>query len=675
MRVILVCFFTFCSCFLITAQNNSRTTTIDSIIKLREYSANTNLSLHERFLYAQKASELSNVLGVDSTILMSNKNLSFFYMMTNDFKTYRNLNLDNLELAKKISDSLSIASVNYNLGYYHHAQQQNDSAYYYYSNAVEIYDKIQAERKLSSVLINIATIQQIENDFIGSEDNAIKAIEVLKKLPRSEDVLDDLWILYNLIGLNSFDLKNYDKSLDYHKKAVNIGNEMKDGVYNKLYSINNQALVYREIGDLSTSISLWENMLNKKNLFEEDPTFYALILENLAYTRFINDDKDINKIEHFFERAYKICDSLDDPVTKVGVTVSMSKFYQQLGDKNEAIKFAKETYNISREIEMNDLLLESLILLSELKQGEEGKAYLKEHIKLKDSLLTIERNVRNKFARIQLETDELEAENERISQQKMWLLIISAALLVTLFFLYIIITQRARNKELQFEQDQQKANEEIYNLMLSQQDKVDEARANEKKRISEELHDGVLGRLFGTRLSLDSLNFSEGKEAMQSRSSYIKELMTIENDIRKISHDLNTDFVSGSGFMDIVSELIEKQTKAYQLKSSFDYTDDINWEGVPNKTKINIYRIIQESLQNIYKHANANSVKISIQLKNNVICLLIIDDGDGFDVNKSKKGIGLKNINSRVNEVHGEAIFNSTLKEGTEVSIAIPYKN
>ncbi|MBO6630587.1 MAG: hypothetical protein JJ936_03335 [Psychroserpens sp.] len=127
--------------------------------------------------------------------------------------------------------------------------------------------------------------------------------------------------------------------------------------------------------------------------------------------------------------------------------------------------------------------------------------------------------------------------------------------------------------------------------------------------------------------------------------------------------------------MDIVSELIEKQTLAYQLSSSFDFTDDINWESIPNKTKINIYRIIQESLQNIYKHANANAVKISIQLKNNVICLSINDDGDGFDINKSKKGIGIKNINSRVNEVEGTAEFNSEINKGTEVLISIPYKN
>ena len=74
--------------------------------------------------------------------------------------------------------------------------------------------------------------------------------------------------------------------------------------------------------------------------------------------------------------------------------------------------------------------------------------------------------------------------------------------------IYIILAQRAKNKELKFAKQQQETNEEIYNLMLSQQDKVDEARALEKKRISEELHDGILGRLFGTRLSLDSLNMA-----------------------------------------------------------------------------------------------------------------------------------------------------------------------
>jgi signal transduction histidine kinase len=316
-----------------------------------------------------------------------------------------------------------------------------------------------------------------------------------------------------------------------------------------------------------------------------------------------------------------------------------------------------------------------MLLLSELNEGEKGKKFLKEHIHLNDSLLANERSFRNKFARIKFETEQIELENERISRERFWLLMISIVLITTLVLLYVVITQRAKNKELKFAQDQQKTNEEIYNLMLSQQDKVDEARAREKVRISQELHDGILGRLFGTRLSLDSLNFVEGKDAIFNRANYIKELKLIEEDIRKISHDLNTDFVSGSGFMDILTELIENQTQAYNLQHEFKFTDDINWEIVPNKTKINIYRIIQESMQNIYKHANASLVKISIQQKNNVICLTIIDDGDGFLVNKSKKGIGLKNIHSRVNEINGDVHFESELKSGTTITINIPYVN
>ena len=176
-----------------------------------------------------------------------------------------------------------------------------------------------------------------------------------------------------------------------------------------------------------------------------------------------------------------------------------------------------------------------MLLLSELNSGEEGKHYLNEHIKLSDSLLFKERSARNKFARIAFETDEIERENERITRERMWLMILSGGLILTGFLLYIIIAQRSRNKALKFKQSQQEANEEIYNLMLSQQDKVDEARANEKKRISQELHDGILGRLFGTRLSLDSLNFSEGKEAINKRSNYISDLKTIEDVITSYS--------------------------------------------------------------------------------------------------------------------------------------------
>ena len=122
----------------------------------------------------------------------------------------------------------------------------------------------------------------------------------------------------------------------------------------------------------------------------------------------------------------------------------------------------------------------------------------------------------------------------------------------------------------------------------------------------------------------------------------------------------------------IIKSLLEKQTKAYKLKYVLRNDDNIDWDSINNKTKIHYYRIIQESLQNIYKHANATEVHISFKQKNNVICLSISDNGSGFDVNKARKGIGLKNINSRVKEIQGELDIKSTMDSGTEIRIKTP---
>ena len=100
----------------------------------------------------------------------------------------------------------------------------------------------------------------------------------------------------------------------------------------------------------------------------------------------------------------------------------------------------------------------------------------------------------------------------------------------------------------------------------------------------------VLGRLFGTRLSLDSLNMATSEEAVKTRGRYIQDLKNIENDIRKVSHELNTDFISGSGFLDIIKTLLETQTKAYKLDYKFKCKDSINWDDISNKNKIHIYR-------------------------------------------------------------------------------------
>ncbi|SDG90298.1 tetratricopeptide repeat-containing sensor histidine kinase [Winogradskyella thalassocola] len=669
----LICLFLFGNAF----SQNHDSNQFDSIFKLRALSFDDNLSDSLRVVYAKKAIELSRKTSQDSTVLKSGRSLGILYDVLGQTDLWQQQNIRNLRLAYKLSDTLALAVANFNIGIAkQHYDVQYDSAFFYYRGALKYYDELGNTELVATLYSSIAHIQVKEKVYISSEENAIKALRLFNTLPKTESILDDIWIINNLLGLISAHLGRYTEALEYHSKAIDIANEMRNGEYNKTNSFHNQANVYIKLQNYEKAIELFNELIELRPVYEvEDPAFYPLIIDNLAYTKILAGHKDYDKISNMFYEAYEISTDLDYDIVKLAVTIDLSKFYKHLKVKDSTLKYAVKAYDLAKKISSTDILLESMVLLSELKEGEEGKRYLRDHIKLTDSLLYVERNVGNKFARIELETDQLVAENKQISKENLYLLILSIGLLVTAILVYILISQRAKNRKLKLIQVQQKANEDIYNLMLGQQDKVDEARAKEKTRVSKELHDGVLGGLFGVRLSLDSINFNEGKEAMMTRAKYISQLKTIEHDIRKISHELNTDFISGSSFIDIVTELIENQTQAYNLEHEFDYTDDIHWELVANKIKINIYRIIQESMQNIYKHANAKVISVCISLEKDLICLDIVDDGSGFDTSKSKKGIGLKNMSSRVSDINGTINFTSQSGTGTTVNVKIPYTN
>lgn len=663
--------FLFSANFIALGQNIS--SEADSLQILTEFAKSDKYTWKERTNFAKRLVQLSNNTKNDSLILKANRVLSRVYLLSGNYNPFVTINHTNIALAEKLKDTFASAIAHQNLGYYHHyIDTKYDSAYFYYNKAIKEYEKLDNKASVAEVLFSIADIQESEKDYVGSEENAIRAVKILVKLPESKNTIYKLWSLHNLLGIIALELKLNEKSLEYHEKALTFCDKMDDGVLNRLTSLNNIAYLYKQTEQYQKALDIYNDIIVNNELFDLDPTFYALIIDNIAFMEFKLGSQDDNRLLNMFQRAYKISDSLDDPITKMGVTIDLSKFYQDREIIDSALHYANETYKLAKEHTTNDILLEAMLVLADLNKGNKGKEYLLEHIQLNDSLLTNERSIRNKFARIEFETDEIERENERISRERMWLMGLSGVLIITLILLYIIISQRARNKELKLIQQQQEANEEIYNLMLSQQDKIDEARTVEKSRISQELHDGVLGRLFGTRLSLDSLNMNSNEEAVKTRGKYIDELKTIEDDIRKVSHDLSSDFVSGSGFIDIIETLVETQTKAYQLEFDLKHDDHIHWDGVTNKTKIHIYRIIQETLQNIYKHAQATHVKISFELKNNVICVTIADNGSGFDVNKARRGIGIKNITSRVNEIQGELHIDSKKDLGTSLTIHVP---
>ena len=104
----------------------------------------------------------------------------------------------------------------------------------------------------------------------------------------------------------------------------------------------------------------------------------------------------------------------------------------------------------------------------------------------------------------------------------------------------------------------------------------------------------------------------------------------------------------------------------------FLYTENFAWDTLSGNIKINTYRVVQELLQNCVKHARCNSIKVTFQIDNNLLNLKVEDDGVGFDNTKGKKGIGLKNIISRVKKMDAKLDINSKSGRGTIVIVKVP---
>jgi signal transduction histidine kinase len=102
-------------------------------------------------------------------------------------------------------------------------------------------------------------------------------------------------------------------------------------------------------------------------------------------------------------------------------------------------------------------------------------------------------------------------------------------------------------------------------------------------------------------------------------------------------------------------------------------SDALNWDLVSNNIKINLYRILQEALQNIEKYADAKNVAIIMTLsETNEIAIIISDDGTGFDSSKKSSGIGIKNMKLRMEELKGSFDIQSEIGKGTKINLTIP---
>jgi PAS domain S-box-containing protein len=197
------------------------------------------------------------------------------------------------------------------------------------------------------------------------------------------------------------------------------------------------------------------------------------------------------------------------------------------------------------------------------------------------------------------------------------------------------------------------------------------AEEKERNRIGQELHDNVNQILAGTKLYLGMA----AKDEFAGRGLIKSSLELVDNaidEMRSLSKEQVTP-IKGIDLKDLINSLIDKLNTSSSIKTTVTY--NLNNQTIDDDLKLNIYRIIQEQMNNILKHSNALHTNISLTDDAQYLYVSIEDNGDGFDMEQKRKGIGLANMSNRIESFNGELEIHSSPGNGCQIKMSIPYLN
>jgi signal transduction histidine kinase len=194
----------------------------------------------------------------------------------------------------------------------------------------------------------------------------------------------------------------------------------------------------------------------------------------------------------------------------------------------------------------------------------------------------------------------------------------------------------------------------------------------ERKRIARDLHDDISSKLNIISLNshlLTSNDLSEN-ETKQITTNIIDVTAKVLDSTRRIAHDLLPPILEEFGLHAAIEELCSTYTNGDQI--SIDYNNSQRqaiFDTVEIEKHLHIYRILQELINNSVRHGNATKIEITFESKVKKKVLRYVDNGKGFNLEnfKNKKGLGLKNIESRVNFLNGKFKINSAIDQGVQI--------
>jgi len=209
----------------------------------------------------------------------------------------------------------------------------------------------------------------------------------------------------------------------------------------------------------------------------------------------------------------------------------------------------------------------------------------------------------------------------------------------------------------------QKVNDlKIANALISGQEA-------ERLRISQDLHDGLGGMLSTIKHQVEMLG-----ENMQTDELFNKTELLVDNackEVRRIAHNMTPNALHLAGLKGAVEDVVH-HVNSLNIEAELEMIGDISIisEGIT----LHIFRIIQELVNNVVKHSEANTHLVQVVVENNFLDIIVEDNGKGMDMSASnnKTGMGIENISSRVAYLNGHVDFDTRLGDGTTVTINIP---
>ncbi|MEO6303663.1 MAG: sensor histidine kinase [Bacteroidia bacterium] len=579
-------------------------------------------------------------------------------------------------------DAKGYATALYQKGQYEGRHGHFDNSEIYLKQAIKQFTAINDNKGLASCNMGFGLNLYDQSKFKEALSYFLKALKLREQIKDQKGIATSYTWIGNVYNTGLF---KPNESIEYYDNALKIYSELNDekglaSTYNNLGNVNYFLKKYKEALSFYERSSVLKEKLNDKKGLSN--TFNNLGNVSAAL-------KDFNKAIDYFNRALAIYEEFGDQAGVVSEYINMGNVCFDQKNYSRSIEYNLKAFQLAKEIGYREGLREASYALAISYEDDHNIAKALEYFKfstaMNDSILNkdfndqiVEMDTKYQTNKKELENKELKSLNTikelELSRQKQQnfiktIIIISVLILLILgaFVGYLYI--RKRKIQQKAELDAEIATQKEIRIKS-----IIEAEEKERRRIAQDLHDGVGQILSAAKLNLSGLEAQINLTDPNKKEAFKNALDLIDDsvkEVRLVSHNMMPNTLIKLGLASAVKEFITKIGNVPNLKV------DLEIVGLDKRIEENIetvlYRVIQEVIANIIKHAKATEISLQLIKHEKELSIIIEDNGVGFDTSKINtfEGIGLKNIISRIEFVNGTVHFDSTINRGTTVVIEV----